>query len=72
MSGRAGRKLNPIWDNYDHIATASAKGWKAKCKKCQMVIQGLVDHMMKHSSNVAKILSHLSWMMLSQSHLVVL
>lgn len=50
----SGRRLYPTWNDYERLDTPSGKGWKAKCKKCHKVIQGIVDRMNKHSSDCSQ------------------
>lgn len=43
-----GRKCADIWKSFERIA--QGKGWKAKCKTCGHVLQGIIDRMKAHAA----------------------
>ncbi|KAG7172414.1 putative BED zinc finger-containing protein 3, partial [Homarus americanus] len=54
----SGRKKDPLWYYFDRIP--KGKGFRAKCKKCNQEIQGIVSRMKKHMEICQKQTSTLS------------
>lgn len=44
----SGRKSDPIWQYFDKLPSKSGKGCRAKCKQCQLELQGLVARLKTH------------------------
>ncbi|CAH1156196.1 unnamed protein product [Phaedon cochleariae] len=43
-----GRKKDVIWSYFDVVKDNNKKSVTAKCKKCKVIMAGLVQHMKKH------------------------
>lgn len=50
----AGRKKDPVWNNFEEEPTISGKGVKATCKACGKQLMGLVVRMKKHLDTCKK------------------
>lgn len=48
MSGKTGRKSDPIWYHFEKMASNTSTGCRAKCKICGHEMQGLVKRMQSH------------------------
>lgn len=43
------RTKDIIWNNFERIKSGTATGYKAKCKACGILLQGIVDRMRVHA-----------------------
>lgn len=46
----SGRKKDIIWNNFNEIKEIGKSGYKAECKKCGKIFQGIVKRMIKHKT----------------------
>lgn len=50
----AGRKLDPLWNNFVKVANDNKTGYRAICKNCNKEMQGVIQRMKKHEDICSK------------------